>query len=142
MSSTRSPGLLFRFRCAIFLLVLFFAPQLARACRCIGPTPACAAWKGAAVFRGRVLSQTLDDGEIRVRFAVMEAFHGVAQSPDITVTTAEQSSACGFAFENGREYLVYAHEASGGGNFETSKCSRTHLLESGDDDADLTFLRS
>jgi hypothetical protein len=142
MSSTRSPGLLFRFRCAIFLLVLFFAPQLARACSCIGPNPACAAWKGAAVFRGRVLSQTLDDGEIRVRFAVMEAFHGAPQSSDITVTTAEQSSACGFAFENGREYLVYAHEASGGGNFETSKCSRTHLLESVDDDADIAFLRS
>jgi hypothetical protein len=142
MSSAPRSGLLFRFRFALFLLIPFLVPQLTHACSCIGPNPACAAWKGAAVFRGRVLSQTLDDGEIRVRFAVMEAFHGVPQSRDITVTTAEQSSACGFAFENGREYLVYAHEASDPGVLATSKCTRTHLLEPGQDDSDLVFLRS
>ena len=141
MSFTPGSALLFHFRFALLLLVPFLAPQLTHACSCVGPNPVCSAWKSGIVFRGRVLSQTLDDGEIRVRFAVMEAFHGATQSRDITIQTPEQSSACGFAFETGREYLVYAFDASSGGDPVTSKCTRTHLLEAGEDDPDVAFLR-
>jgi hypothetical protein len=141
MSSTRKSRFLSHFRFLIFLFVPFVIPQFSHACSCLGPSPACSAWKGAIVFRGRVLSQTLDDGSFRVRFAVTEAFHGATQSQDITILTAEQSSACGFAFETGREYLVYAHDASSGGDPVTSKCTRTHLVGPGEDDPDVAFLR-
>jgi hypothetical protein len=132
---------LFRLRFLMFLLFVFFAPSLAHACSCFGPAPVCSAWRSGVVFRGRVLSQTLDDGEFHVRFAVMESFRGATQSREITVQTAEQGSACGFEFEIGREYLVYSQEVKGSEEVFTSHCSRTHLIEPGTDDPDVIFLR-
>jgi hypothetical protein len=141
MSLAHKPCVLFRFGFLIFLFLAFLGPQAARACSCFGPVPVCSAWRSGVIFRGRVLSQTLDDGLVRVRFAVMEAFHGATQSREITVQTSEQSSACGFEFETGREYLVYSQKIEGSEEVSTTHCSRTHLIELGTDDPDVVFLR-
>jgi hypothetical protein len=141
MSFAHKARVLFRFRLLILLFVVLFAPQLAHACRCVESAPVCSAWRSGVVFRGRVLSQTLDDGEFHVRFAVMESFRGATQSREITVQTAEQSSACGFEFKTGREYLVYSQEVEGSEEVSTSYCSRTHLIEPGTEDPDVAFLR-
>ena len=77
----------------------------------------------------------------RVRFFVLETFPGALQE-EITVLTNEQGSACGFPFEEAGEYVVFAFSKEGSGQLWTSKCSITHKLQTGNEDADLTWMRA
>ena len=115
----------------------------------MSPGPICSAyWQSPTVFRGKVLSQTLTTGDTtefnyyRVRFAVLEMFRGETQTREITIQTPEQSSACGFSFEDGREYLVFTYAGSPGSEPSVNKCSRTHVLDPGVDDPDVSFMRA
>lgn len=101
---------------------------------CLAVEPVCEAyWKTPIVFSGEVLSiEPFDNpaGKIysphrRVRFRVDRSWRGEAAAEAI-VTTASSSGECGFEFQVGTQYLVFAHARDG--KWITSICSATTPL--------------
>jgi hypothetical protein len=98
--------------------------KLASACSCREPPPPIEACKSsAAVFIGTVVSGRLEgDNGRRYEFKVEESLKGKLNS-NVEVFTGRGGGDCGYNFEIGGKYLVYA----GGSQEElgTSICTRT-----------------
>ena len=108
-------------------LFLFFGAKETFACSC-APRDQTANedfQKATAVFTGRVLSVQRKDNFVTVKIAVQKYWKGKV-SNEIKITTAKDSAACGFNFEVGKDYLVYATETNG--KLSTNICSRTALV--------------
>jgi hypothetical protein len=147
-------------RLLLAMSVLIPAAQSAMACSCGGPNPICSVYFGSpVVFRGTVVEKTLErppiqevrnldgstskimtPGIYKVRLSVSEGFRGAEGKQELTVSTNEQSSACGFPFEVGKEYLVFTYKNEAEDQLWTSKCSKTHALQSSTD-MDLEWMR-
>jgi hypothetical protein len=116
------------------------SPRAADACSCMGPGAPCdAAWRADAVFVGHVVS--IDSSGMGGRFvqlAVVEAFRGF-QLSQVTVVTGYSGADCGYSFQMGESYVVYAHRTTTG-QLGTSICSRTRPLAEATED--LGYLRS
>lgn len=137
------------------LMLGFALPAATWACSCMGGGPPCASALGSsAVFTGRVMDVTRDppqpDGSgsrritgfpgTHVTFEVTEAFVGMERrGKQIEIRTAMGGGDCGYPFEVGRSYLVYAFEDQQG-LLVTNICSRTAETERAE--ADLAYLRS
>lgn len=133
------------FVCFIFLLAI---GGTAEACSCMGVGPACTEASdesNSAIFVGEVLLRGFpsfglihdDAGDHNVYFTVLESFKGTS-SRWVSVRTNIADSACGFPFERGKRYLVYASKHAGA--LRTSICHRTMPLARAD--ADLAYLRA
>jgi hypothetical protein len=72
-----------------------------------------------------------------VNLAVEESFKGVT-TKEMLITTARSEAACGFPFEKGQKYLVYASEYQG--KLYTSICQRTMPIRYAE--KDLKYLRT
>lgn len=124
------------------ILLAAFALLGARAgfgCSCAGPNPVCSVyWKTDTVFLGHVTRIEQGAGEYLVHFDVTKLYRGTRSEP-MVIHTPDQGPMCGFAFERGRDYLVYA-SAGANGELATSRCSRTHEVISREDDADLLWM--
>ncbi len=127
----------------------------------MSPQPICSIYFGTpAIFRGTVPEKTLDrpplqtvrnldgttsqiigPGTYKVRLAVSEGFGAAQGKQELTVYTNEQSSACGFPFRVGVEYVVFTYENKQGDQLWTSHCSRTHVLADPAHDSDLEWMR-
>jgi hypothetical protein len=104
------------------------------ACSCLlSPTGCDRLTDADAIFLGTATSKQL--GENRpvngavssvvpslVRFSVTEAYNGVTKS-EVEVATTEGCCACGYPFQVGHEYLVYAYQQEG--KLTTSICTAT-----------------
>lgn len=114
-------------RIALFLLVSVVLAGETLACSCIrGSDPVKAAGAQEVVFRGKVVATELmfadEDGEVfrskeavqdgRVyRVAVLqvaERFRGEI-GPFVTMVTGSGGGDCGYSFQSGQSYLVYAY---------------------------------
>lgn len=112
------------------LLLFLICSGIALACSCIEPgSPMKELEKSSAVFSGRVTG--IDDCNrmtdylcgYYVTFQVYEVWKGdIAE--ETTVITSDNSASCGFNFEQGKEYIIYAD----GDELSVSLCSRTRLL--------------
>lgn len=131
---------------ALAIALIAAAADDAVACSCPPHRPACeAAWNADVVFAGTVqtISHEGDDvvdgvPRLRVVFAVEQGF--VHAAPGLlAVTTGESEGGCGYKFEAGKRYLVYAQRAAPW-RISTGRCSRTRLLAEANDD--LSYLRS
>ncbi|WP_321477717.1 carboxypeptidase-like regulatory domain-containing protein [uncultured Paludibaculum sp.] len=137
------------------LLTLAFITELF-ACDCAGPVSPCsAAGNAAAAFTGTVLSiaSPVSDSlhathamptkpvPLRlVRLRVGSVLHGIADGQgEIEVGTGRGGGDCGYLFEVGREYVVYA-VWNRDGWLETSICSGTRPLS--DAATDLAYFRA
>lgn len=111
--------------------VLLFAPAVLTACSCIDN--GCGIDQGDAVLLGTVVSKQVADNHNAdgtmfspvpsiVRFSVQEAFRGV-QGSEVDVATTEGCCACGYPFEIGHSYLVFASRY--GGELTTGTCTLT-----------------
>lgn len=110
--------------------------------------------KEQAVFLGKVKSLVPDEREIEVTpiggkkagkpekqkihgysvtFEVKESFKGPSEIKNLH--TDEGGGLCGYYFEVGKEYLVYAYEFKG--MLNTSICTRTRLASDAEDDLDI-----
>src|SRR5688500_14238207 len=99
-----------------FGMVLAMSVSLPPACSWAAPLgPVSGLKRSRAVFRGRAseMSQPVWDrigltnsGGHRVKFAVIKQWKGTA-SKSIEVATRLTGEACGFPFEQNKEYLVY-----------------------------------
>jgi len=131
--------------------VLGLHARSAEACTCAGPNPVCSSyWQHEAVFVGQVISIESVPGEIalsnnqtfpitlrRVHLRVTEAFSGVTTA-EVDVETGAGGGDCGYAFQVGSTYVVYAYGKSG--KLGTGICSPTKPLSAAG--ADLAYLRS
>lgn len=147
----------------VFALTFSSAPAVA--CKCVSPSPDIktardlAQWtanRSDAIFEGRVERVELkwalmeakvgdliaadveeDPPVMKVSFDVSRSYRG-AQQKNIRVRTGLGGGDCGFHFEVGKQYLVYAF-ADESGQLSTGICSGTALLE--ESQANLSHLR-
>lgn len=110
------------------------------ACSCMsGGTPCRDYWTAAAVFTGTVIYSsptTYKHGEYEVparlvRFNIDQSFRGV-KGNEVEVRTGLGGGDCGYAFQLGGRYLVYAY--MDGDKLATGICSRTRLVSEATDD--------
>jgi len=117
---------------AALAVLVQLAPSRAAACSCMAPPPPKeSAQSSAAVFEGRVTRIEDPQGEPKVHFQVVRSFKGPS-GESIEIRTANNSAACGYGFEEGKSYLVYASEESGA--LHTNLCSRTRLASEASED--------
>jgi hypothetical protein len=120
---------------SVIILALLVFPQNIYACSCnINPSPQQSLEKSGAVFSGKVLRVNrpmIDTGHNRVTIAVKEIWKGDIYE-EITIYTPAQSPMCGYDFEEGKEYLIYANEWKD--TLTVSLCSRTQLLSAATED--------
>ena len=121
-----------------FLLAVFSSDV--NACSCMsGGMPCHDYWKAAAIFTGTVIDSsptTSKRGEYEVparlvRFNVDQSFRGV-KGNEVEVRTALNEAGCGYAFQLGGRYLVYAY--SDADKLATGICSRTRPVSEAADD--------
>ena len=130
-----------------FFAFLLMCPA-ARACDCaLDPTPCMAFTHTAVIFAGRVsrisnIEVSLKSGDPKIRypqrsvtFEVLKAYRGL-QAKTVDVSTGEGGGDCGYLFERGREYLVYANPNPDTVSLSTGICQRTRLLSEARDDID------
>ncbi len=131
----------------ILLLLFIIASMLtietgsAYACSCAPPGPPDEELiNAAAVFTGKVVGLAKPKGglgpissadPIKVTFQVDQVWKG-SVSQTTTITTARSGASCGYTFEKGGEYIVYAHGQEN--NLSVSLCSRTQPLDTAEDD--------
>jgi hypothetical protein len=137
------------------------------ACSCIGSGPPCqAAWMSSAVFTGKVIEITEPPRAMPlpstggnatgrrlandptppparplrvVRLQIGEVLTGVdAAQKEIEILTGKGGGDCGYAFQTGFDYMVYAYR-NAQGLMETGICSRTRPLAEAAED--IAYLR-
>ena len=117
-----------RTRCLLASLFSVLAASYAVACDCAPPPPAKESLeKAAAVFVGKV-TKVEDAGGFQNRVTLeVTASHKGVKEKEITIFTAQNGAACGYGFEKGTSYLVYAYETKDGEKktLGTNICTRT-----------------
>lgn len=122
----------------VLSLSVVFQTPVAFACKCGQPGPPLPSLNEArAVFAGqvtnidmpRVMISSADP--VKVTFNVSQAWKGV-EKQIITVSTVRDSVSCGYEFQAGEQYLVYARGDDN--DLQVSLCSRTSLLAQAGDD--------
>ena len=123
------------FRRTAFALTLIFslaAADAALACSCApAPPPQEALQQAAAVFTGTVVGVDTAGVTNTVRLRVERSWKG-AKCGEVTVVTSADSAACGYDFQVGQSYLVYAERQKG--KLNASLCSRTSLTSQAAED--------
>jgi hypothetical protein len=129
-----------RLRLALFALIALIASALsstepAQACTCAAPATAAEGLKrSVAIFRGTVteISRPLLDrigltrtGGHKIKFEVVKQWKG-ASAKTVEVVTRLTAEACGFPFEEKKEYLVYV--VTEPQNIQTGICTGTKTL--------------
>jgi hypothetical protein len=120
---------------ACLLLGLFLNGTPAWACSCFPHrSPQEELAESAVVFSGQVI-QINNSAQTRgffgseilltVTFNVYEIWKGPQENP-IVIKTTPNSASCGFNFEVGQEYLIYAFGSKS--NLQTNICTRTTTL--------------
>ena len=108
----------------------------AAACSCMEPGPPAQELENAdAVFSGKVVKvEPFTEGfqKLRVTFELDRVWKGLAEGDRVTLTTAADSATCGYPFEKGKSYLVYAYGEEG--ELTGTLCSRTALLKEAKED--------
>ena len=133
---------------ALFCLTLLVGsscPLVARACSCAPPpAPLVALGEADAVFSGTVVARhdpcrprpggtwsSMDPMEYTI--AVLEVWKGEL-ADTVAVRTARSSASCGYSFEIGTRYLIYARTRADTGCLRTNLCTRTKPLKYADKD--------
>lgn len=119
-------------RLAVLAGVLLASITLASACSCLASgSPQESLEAADAVFTGEVTQIRSVGQTYHVTFDVSERWKGPNKTV-LDVSTATSSAACGYGFQEGEAYLVYAHEDSD--RLKTGICSRTALLADAEED--------
>ena len=137
--------MLFPFSIILLTFVLF---DEAKACSCAfgGAAPCQQYWRTDVVFTGLVTGSTkveMEEGTYKsqrrlVRFEVVEPSRGI-QAAQAEVITGWGGGDCGYQFEVGETYLVYAQRDEKNDRLHTSICTRTRPLSEAS--ADLQYIR-
>lgn len=116
------------------VLFLFASAEKAFACGCAASLEPlekqiqAAFVNSEAVFSGKVVEvkeSPADESKFIVKIKVAQSWKGAAKR-EIFITTAKESSMCGYGFEIGKKYLVYANGLKDDPFVEN--CSRTAVF--------------
>jgi len=124
--------------------VYLMAPRMAVACDCANAGPPCKAFQATPnVFAGRVTNistirvklQNGDDyPQLLVLLQIDRNYRGQEGKSTVEIVTGDGGGDCGFSFQQGKRYLVYAYPHPATGKLYTGICQRTRLLsEAGED---------
>lgn len=94
-----------------------------------------------AIFSGEVLAiseSRADKNSLLVKFKVTKLWKGGSKN-EITITTNKESSMCGYRFEVGKKYLVYANGLKN--ELFVENCSRTTNISNNGDVRHLNKLK-
>ncbi len=116
------------------LSVLLLMPPRASACSCLALSFDEQRERASAIFEGRVDVDRVEGAERILTLRVTQAWRGVEHEM-VEIRTPAQSAACGFGFEVGQHYLVYA--TSENGALHVSLCSRTARMDDASEDRQL-----
>lgn len=127
--------------------ISIFQASPASACSCLVTTPQESFESSSAVFAGRAIEviqpspvaqensipQNPDSpaSQVRVIFQVSRVWKG-SQKPLLLVVTPNSSAACGYSFQEGQQYLVYASVQES--KLATGLCNGTKPLSLADED--------
>lgn len=129
------------------IALLKFAATEAFACSCRQKSSVCNAFGNAnAVFIGKVIegksaermSDMLKAGtrDLTFKFKVSRGFVGAKTDQTIEVHTGFGFGDCGFPFEKGEEYIVYAYQSGDSKVLSTGICTRTTHISRAEEDID------
>src|SRR5688572_16530322 len=119
--------------------VLCAIPRAAQACSCIGGIAPCAAvWQTDAVFVAQIVRIEQASMRRRVHLQPLETFRG--PSDIVSVETGSGGGDCGYGFQVGETYLIYANANNTTGTYSTGICNRTRPIGQATDDLD--YLRT
>ncbi|NHN34514.1 hypothetical protein [Paenibacillus agricola] len=122
--------------CLVLSIMTIFIPSTVYGCSCAQPqTVEAELNRSEAVFAGRVLEvkeqRNLNGSMTKAAlFEVSHIWKGGSES-QIIIHTGSGGGDCGFRFEEGKDYLVYAHPSTMYGDKElliTIICDRTNVL--------------
>jgi Carboxypeptidase regulatory-like domain len=126
--------------------ILTLAPAPTHACSCIGPIVTCNYfWTVEYVFEGTVRTidrvalredvggRQIESEEYLVSLEVHRAWKGV-DGAHVEVLTHTQETACGFSFQQGGRYLVFASRRPTDGKIGVNKCGPTKEISDAADD--------
>ncbi|HEX8847179.1 MAG TPA: hypothetical protein VF791_21220 [Pyrinomonadaceae bacterium] len=141
----------FYFSLMVMLAVLSLGGENARACSCFAGGPPCQSYVNTqAVFVGTPTEVTrttvklksgdreYDYAQRLFTFRVEEAFRGV-DAAEVRVATGQGGGDCGYNFQIGERYIVYANRMEGTDFYGTSICTRTRPLSEASED--LEYIR-
>src|ERR1700722_10234289 len=133
------------------LVLLYFSQGAGFGCICGGGTPPCEEyWNAAVVFSGtvaRLSPMSIEEkfGERIVSYSKLSATFNVETvyrgeiEKEVDVITGMSDGDCGYHFQIGERYLVYAFVSEQTKRLGTSSCARTRPLSEAS--ADLEFFR-
>jgi hypothetical protein len=117
---------------ALALVLGLGLSDMALACSCAPPPPPAQARDAAdSVFSGTVLSVTPGKNGLDVEIQVDRSWKQ-AGCGTVVVQTPSDSAMCGYGFEVGKSYLIYADMQKG--KLSTNLCSRTRTIEEAGED--------
>jgi hypothetical protein len=132
---------------AAAVLVTLLSASAAFSCDCSSSRPPCQSFGNtAAVFVGTPIEVKQTTGKLLANnepeypqkifsFRVDESFRGV-NAAQIEVRTGMEDGDCGYRFNLGERYLVYANFNPANGFYDTSICTRTRPLSEAAEDLD------
>ncbi len=109
----------------VFSIGILFSSR-GYACKCMSISVNEAFNKSNAVFIGEAVSIEKVDRFLNVKLDVLVSYKGIEQKAYIIVKTAPNDESCGFPFNIGEKYLVFAH---GEDAYYTGICSNTRRLD-------------
>lgn len=112
----------------------------ALACSCAPPPePKKALEQAAAVMLAEVVK--IDEGEQTKTVTLkVEKWWKGGDKPELTVSTAKHGATCGYGFQKGGKYLIYAHGGEKGQTLRVSLCSRTRTKDQAEKSGDFKEL--
>ena len=116
-----------KFYCCLFFVfcILLFAPSGASACSCIRGTPEQYFNDADVVFTGKVLEVEHNvENVFEVKFEIVERQKMSGSDRTVIIRTALTAAECGYDFQPGVTYVVYAIED--GSRLYTDLCSGNH----------------
>ncbi|HLF70345.1 MAG TPA: hypothetical protein VI541_05255, partial [Actinomycetota bacterium] len=126
----------------IFVSMIVASPwvrlPVAWACSCVASTPSEDFARADVVVSGTAsgredpnANSEVQGGGDQITWSIqVDAVQKGEASRDLRVSSARDEAACGFEFEVGRRYQVFAASVDGG--FRTNLCSGTHQLAAGE----------
>ena len=123
------------------LCALLWTPlvPIAHACKCAEPEgPSAALASAQAVFQGEVSAIDDSGAERVVTLRVPKAWKGIESAEEVQIRTRKESAACGYPFELGQSYLIYASKLAEPSQpavtLQVARCGRTRPIAEADAD--------
>jgi hypothetical protein len=95
------------------------------ACSCAAPPPPKKALEAAAAVCLAEVVKVEEEGQSRMVTLKVEKWWKGGDTTELVVSTAKSGAACGYGFQKGQRYLVYAGRSDKDKPLHVSLCSRT-----------------